>query len=310
MNKILRSFLPAIGAIAVALPFASCDDIDEIDRVIKGETNAYAKLYQTSIVVVENEVFYLNDEHRMLVADFTGWKCVNCPTVAEYLTSNITPVYPSVLVSLHMTTNSFSANHPDMYNCPSADSIANWINGSPVASMLPLPSVSIDNVEQNGQVLIGKTDDLGNIASARNKVCNVDKSTTHASLSINVTSLGDDTYDLSTLIMCPSLSDCTLRLWLIEEGLVSRLQQSSQGLIRNYENHGILRQVINGSYEGQNVSLKTDGKAVVHTTLNLAGKGYNAQNCRIVAFITSNGSREVINCTDAPLVTDEYFVDE
>jgi len=287
---------------ALALTFTACDDIDEAERVVEGTPTSYEKTYETSTIVIGDETFTINDEHRMLIADFTGWKCVNCPTVAEYLTTKVTPTYPSVLVSLHMTTNSFSANHPDGYNCASADSIANWIYGSTISSQLSLPSVSIDNVEYNGNVLNSSTDDLGNLAAERNKACNVNKSATQANLSINVTDKGNDTYAISTLVMCPKLKGCTLRLWLIEEGLISRVQSSLTGTIRNYENHGILRQVINGSYAGQSVSLNADGQAVVHTNLNIQGKGFKAENCRVVAFITANDGKEVVNCAEAALI--------
>lgn len=304
MNKIFRNTLLAAWALAFALPFASCDDIDEAERVVKGTASSYDKTYETSSIVFDGETFTVNDEHRLLIADFTGWKCVNCPTVAEYLTTNVVPNYPSVLVSLHMNSNSFSAKHPDGYNCASADDIANWIYGSTIASQLSLPSVSIDNVEYNGQVLNSSTDDIGYLAAARNKACNIDKTAPQANLSINVADRGNDTYDISTLVMFPKNSSCTLRLWLIEEGLVSRMQQSHTGWIKNYENHGILRQVINGSVDGQNVSLNADGQAVVHTTLNIANLGYVAKNCRVVAFITTNGGKEVINCTEAALTNE------
>jgi len=305
MNKIFRHTILSACFAVCTLSFTACDDINETERIIKGTPTSFDKTYETSTIVIENETFTINDEHRLLITDFTGWKCVNCPTVAEYLTTMITPTYPSVLVSLHMNTNAFSANHPDGYNCASADEIANWIYGSNIASQLSLPSVSIDNVEYNGNVLNSNTDDLGNLAAERNKACNVTKTATQANLSVNISDKGNDTFSISTLIMCPKEKECTLRLWLIEEGLISRLQYSLSGTIRNYKNHGILREVINESNEGQNVTLNAEGQAVIHTDFTTQGKNYKPENCHVVAFITKKGGKEIINCAEVSLTKSE-----
>lgn len=301
-NKFIRNSILAL--MALALPMTSCDDIDEAERVIKGTPNSYDRVFETSSIEIDGETFTINDEHKMLIADFTGWKCVNCPTVAEAITTNILPNYPSVLVSLHMTTNSFSMNHRDGYNCASADSIANWIYGSTIATQLALPSVSIDNVIYNDNILNSSPTDLENLAASRFKACNIDKTAPQANLSVNVKDNGDGTYAISTLVIYPKATSCTIRLWLIEEGLISTIQSSMNGYIQGYENHGILRQVINGSYEGQTIALNAEGQAVAHSILNLSGKDYNAKNCRVVAFITDVNGRTVINSTEAHLINE------
>lgn len=303
-NKFLRHNILAALALAVTLPMASCDDIEEADRVIKGTPNSYDRTFETSSIEIDGETFSINDEHKMLIADFTGWKCVNCPTVAEAITKNILPNYPSVLVSLHMTTNWFSMNHRNGYNCASADSIADWIYGSAIASQLPLPSVSIDNVVYNNNILNSNTTDLENLAASRFKECNVDKTAPQANLSVNVKDNGNGSYAISTLVIYPKAKSCNIKLWLIEEGLISTVQSSMNGYIQNYENHGILRQVINGSYEGQDITLNADGQAVVHTNLNISGKDYVAGNCRVVAFITDVNGRTIINSTEAHLTNE------
>lgn len=292
-KKSFRNILLAL--LALAIPLTSCDDIDEADRVVTGTPTTYDRTFETNTIEVGSESFPIDNEHKLLIADFTGWKCVNCPTVAEALTTKIMPNYPAVLVSLHMTTNSFSMNHREGYNCASADSIANWIAGENIATKLSLPSVSIDNVTYKDQVFNSNTTDLENLASERFKACNIDKTVPQTSISINVTPVGDDTYDISTLLIYPHGHGLTLRLWLIEEELISSLQSSTSGIIRNYINHGVLRQVINGSYEGQNIIFGPEGQAIVHTRLNIAGKGYKPENCRVVAFITQPGGKDVLN---------------
>lgn len=285
-----------------ALALASCDDMELSERVVVGSTNQYERVFETSEITVDGETFTIDDEHKMLIIDFTGQLCINCPTVAEFLTTKITPVYPSILVSMHMTTNSFSQNHIDGYNCASADSIANWIYGSNVASNLPLPSVSIDNVEYNGNVLSSNVTDLENLAVDRFKAYNVDKTVTSPVISLNVEDLGNGKYDISTLLMCPEgRGMCDLRLWLIEEDLVSTLQASTTGYIMGYENHGIMREVINGHYMGQRVQLSHEGQAVVHNTLDISGKPYKPENLYVVGLVTSSDNKVIMNSNKVKL---------
>lgn len=300
INKFLRNNIFTTLALLSILPFASCDDMDEAERITAGKPETIVVQPETLTVVAEGETFTYVDEHRLLIEDFTGWNCVNCPNIADFLTSQVTNNYPSVLVSLHMTTNSFSANHPDGYNCASADSIANMIYGSTVASQMPLPSVSIDQANSEDGVTSSNTTVLGKLALERFTACNITKTAPQAGIAVNVAEKGDNTYSISTLVNYKGASSCNLKLWLIEEGLISRIQNSTSGYLRDYENHGILRQVINGSYEGQNITLNAEGQAVVHTNLNLSGKNYVAQNCRVVAIITdANGV--VVNCNEKEL---------
>lgn len=301
-NTIIRS---TIALAAVALTLASCDDIELADRVVKGPVNEYDRTFETSEITVDGETFTIEDEHKMLIMDFTGFMCINCPIVAEFLTTKITPVYPSVLVSLHMTTNSFSANHIDGYNCASADSIANWLYGSNVASTLPLPSVSIDNMDINGNVFNNNTTDLENLAVSRFKMCNIDKSVYSPVISLNVEDLGDGKYDISTLVIYKQgRGMCDLRLWLIEENLISTIQASQTsmtGYIPGYMNHGILREVINGSYMGQRLQLNSLGEAVAHNKLDISQKNYKPENLYVVGIVTSTSGEVIMNCNKVKL---------
>ena len=299
----LKKYIGAALLMTTAgLTIVSCDDIAEENRIEVGKPEKIVVAPDTLTYEVDGETFSCINEHRLLIEDFTGWKCVNCPTVAEYLTSQITNVYPSTLVSLHMTTNSFSAGHPDGYNCESADTIANWINGSPIATNLGLPSVSIDNTVYEGNVFISDTKDLGNLAAKRYTECLSD--TESPILGINSHKVGDDKYEINVLLVdfgpVNARTLYSVHVWLIEEGLISRMQQSHSGYIRNYENHGILRQIVKGGHEGNLVQIN-EQKAVLKCTLDIAGKGYKAENCRVVAFVTPDYGIKVLNTTEVAL---------
>lgn len=288
-----------IAALGMMMFMSSCDDIDEADRILKGDSEVTLLTPNVIFVEEDGERFSLMDQHQLLIEDFTGWNCVNCPTIADYLTTQLIKSYPSVMVSLHMTTNSFSKNHPNGYNCASADTIANILYGTSIASQLPLPSVAIDHVASEDGITTSNTTILGKLALNRFMACNIDKTVPMVNVGINVTSKGDDTYSISTLTLSDDIpSGLNLKLWLIEEGLISRLQNSSTGYLRNYENHGILRMVINGDCHGELISSDV---TVSHHNLNISGLGYKAENCRVVAIVSDASTNEVLNCAEAEL---------
>lgn len=300
MKKDIKRYLMA--GLAGILCLASCGDLAEDERIVLGEKEQYGISVETSYLVqYDNQQFKLDNLHRMLIADFTGWRCVNCPNMADFLTTKITPSYPSVMVSLHMTTNSFSAGHLDGYNCASADSILNWMAGENLATKIGLPAVSFDNVRSSKGVLISDQVELENIAQNRFKETNIAKTTPRVSIGLNSEMSEEGIYDISTLVIGPNGMNVKLQLWLIEEGLKSTIQSSTPDYIQGYENHGILRQVINGGHEGQSLKLADEGAACTHHKLNINGKGYNAENCRVVAIITDENTREVLNCLETNL---------
>lgn len=300
MIKDIKTYM--IAGMAGILSLASCGDLAEEDRIILGEKVAYGVSVETSYVVQYDDVlFEVDNLHRMLIADFTGWKCVNCPAMADFLTTKITPEYPSVLVSLHMTSNSFSAGHFDGYNCASADSILNWMAGENLASKIGLPAVSINNIRGNNGVLYSDQVEIENVAKNCFIQNNIDKITPRVTIGLNSEMSEEGIYNISTLVLAQGQNKVNLQLWLIEEGLKSTVQSSTSGYIQGYENHGILRQVINGSCEGQRLEIDGEYVACTHHKLNIKDKGYNPENCRVVAIITDVDTRQVLNCLETKL---------
>lgn len=299
MKKNIKNFFMAV--VTIVLSLASCGDLEEADRLILGDKEQLGMAVETSQrVLIDDEMFFIDNLHRILIADFTGWACVNCPKMAEFLTSKIITSYPSVLVSLHMNSAATSKNHPNGYNCASADSIFNWISGGNQNS-IGLPAVSLDNVSSEEGILMLTESTIEKTAQNRFKDTNINKKTPRVSLGINTNMSEVGKYDVSVLVIAPQLHNVRLQVWLIEEELISSYQMSLTGLIYDYENHGILRQVVNGSYEGQLLQLESDGYAIAHSKLDINGKNYKIENCRIVAIVTDSETREVLNCLEASL---------
>ena len=300
MKHLFSSFSALTLAAILIAPFAACDDIDEADRIIAGKPEKHVVKPETITTEYQGESFTYVHQQRLLIEDFTGWKCVNCPAIADFLTYSILPIYPSVMVSLHMTTNSFSAGHRDGYNCAAADQICDQINGSPIASQLSLPSVCLNNVSFGNSRFSNDTVQIADYAQ-RLYVESL-SSTSYADIAINAHKGADDKYEVCTYINAPAVSTGSrLQLWLIEEELISSMQQSSTGWIRNYKNHGILREVLNGDCSGEPIQTDAEGATVIKHTIDLTGKSYIPANCRVVAIVLKGDGVTVDNCCEAAL---------
>ena len=288
--------------------FTACDDIDEADRITEGKMEQHARMEEEVTLEVDGQSFTYFDRHCLLIEDFTGWRCVNCPNMANFLLNNIESIYPSVIVSLHPAANSL-ANTDQVasrfsLSCTLADEIANTLAGSNVASSMSLPAVSIDQKAYNGQILqSGDTTTVYNVLRAiayeQYNSYNIEHKS-YVNLAINVEKLSSGNYQLSTLILpgINSNKNLLLQLWLLESG-IEAYQSTQTGTDRNYINNHVLRMAINGN-QGETVTLNGENIVKKHT-LSLDGTSYVADNCSVVAIVSDPNTHEVINCIEIEL---------
>lgn len=80
-------------------------------------------------------------ERRHVLLEFTGFRCVNCPTAAE-TALNLQSLYGNrlLVVALHPASNPFTQGLYD-YTCPAADSIYRLMGGT---ATTPFPAGNID----------------------------------------------------------------------------------------------------------------------------------------------------------------------
>ena len=96
-------------------------------------------------VIDRNEQLIPVEEHdgnrRHVLFDFTGFRCVNCPTAAELAQELVTTHEGQLyVVSLHPASNPFTQGAYD-YTCPAADSVYQWMGGT---ASTPFPAGNID----------------------------------------------------------------------------------------------------------------------------------------------------------------------
>ncbi|MCL1868725.1 MAG: Omp28 family outer membrane lipoprotein [Paludibacter sp.] len=275
--KIINSANSIILIILIMI-FAACDEIGKDNRIILSQ--------------------YINNGKTVLLEDFTGVYCSNCPRAAataaglqDALNEQLT------VVSIHagvFATDSFRTTAGDAYRqffYPTDESY---------------PAGMISRTKQQGDKYVEVNDAkwaaliinrLNSLGSANSQIPNVKLNLT---ADYNQT---DSSFVVNSSVTAHSQpkNALKLQLWLTESGIVS--YQAGEGGGRNYKHNHVLRDAINGIW-GEDISVNTNETvnyicekyflSQLNTTLSPRNSG-KPENMHIVGFIYDNLTKEVID---------------
>ena len=221
----------------------------------------------------------------MLIEDFTGYKCTNCPQASKEL-KNIEELYPEKVVGI--------AIHAGFFSQPSGDFITDFrtTGGNELADFFEPEVFPIGMINRQGypdNVLLNYTDwaTIAGEQLLQAPTIELSISEENNSVSIQARRLSESNNSLN-LVVC-----------ITEDGIIDKQIDGSE-LIEEYEHNHVLRKVINGTW-GSNIQLSS--------SLSTYSYDYNLEdswvrsNCNIVAFVYDNSNKEIlqvekINLTD------------
>lgn len=254
-NKRFLGTIATLLTMGIAL-LCSCSNIDEDERLV---------------YVAPKEA-----KRAILIEDFTGQKCPNCP-------------------------NGTKAIHEMQETYGEENVIAVAIHCGPFG----LASGLVTDLgktywnhwftETQGQpvIKVNRGSSLDDIMAWTNEVTKeLSKST---DVTLNMTTAYDDasrnvTIDVECLGKAGNIQK--LQLWLIEDGIVALQKQPDGSNMINYVHDHVLREAVNGEW-GEEITFKETPITVQHT-FTLKEK-YMAKNCSLVAFTyDSNGVSQAI----------------
>ena len=273
-------YLAYILPLAAAFAFSACDNVDDDERW--------------------NEKVKVDAKKNVLIEDFTGQKCVNCPNASnlihKFQNGNIGQHV--IAVSIHGGSMSYSVDKlpfglateiGEEYNTHWG--VKTWPNGmvdrkgglqeytqwgTSVAQRVKLePAVDISI----------STDYDGNLTDA-----------SWGTSTVNVTL--DETLD-------GALKNAHLNVWLTESNITAMQLQPDGSNKTDYVHNHVLRHVLTPAY-GEVVSADAEGHATWTATYDVPkvyGKGSktNLIMMYVVAFVTSGETGEVLQVVEAPL---------
>ncbi|MBH83279.1 MAG: hypothetical protein CMP70_01215 [Flavobacteriales bacterium] len=213
---------------------------------------------------------------KVLIEDFTGYKCTNCPQASSEL-KTIEELYPGKVVGI--------AIHAGFFAQPSGYFVTDFrtTEGNELADffepeVFPIGMINRQGYPQN--ILLSYTDWASIAAEQLLQAPTIDLSISEENNSV--------------IIQARRLSESNNSLKLVvcitENGIIYKQIDGSE-LIEEYEHNHVLRKVINGTW-GSNIQLSSTLSTYIYDyTLE---DSWVRRNCNIVAFVYDNSNKEVL----------------
>lgn len=269
------------AALAASLLFGACDNINEEDRFIPVERPTV--------------------ERKVLIQEFTGIRCVNCPDAAS-LMHDLQGQYPEsvIVVALHPKDHPFS-NPIAGFSLATdeAKTYFEYYNGNELPAAIVNSGGLNSNFNQWSSIALSamqekaKLDiDLATVYHEDQDPVDKDKviRTVEASYSVRFNEMYDG--DVSVLV------------WIIENDITGP-QMSTSGRIPEYTHRHVFRKSLNGDWGEQIGSKFTTDQVVEGSAACTIPEDWNVDNCQIVAFAFKTGDKGVENAEVVDVISKE-----
>lgn len=223
---------------------------------------------------------------RVLLEDYTGHTCPNCPAAAV-IAHNQAAVYNGKLIVL--------AVHAGYYAIPGTGEFAidfrtsageQWNNDF---QLIAYPSGMIDRKQFNGKQVVGSAEWVTDIASIINQAPSMLMIMNN---SYDSTSRTVKSYVYSKFIQTlPGTYNITV--CITEDNIISA-QDSSNTIIHDYNFRDVLRGTVNGIY-GEVLTTSVDPSLTYLGKFSIPiNSAWVAKNCAILAFVSKSDTKEII----------------
>lgn len=224
---------------------------------------------------------------KVLLEEFTGEWCVNCPDGADYI-KNILAKYPTQVISAGIHQGDWL----EISQLTSLSSHFGGIGGYPRAAINRVPATNTTN-GQDGMVVYSRGNWESNVARL---IDAAGSKTGKTGLAIEANLNGNQ---VNVKVHCGFTKnesrDTRLTVYVIEDDITAINQIGAT--TTPYIHKHTLRKVLSGPY-GDAIDMKS-GNYIKKEYLNVDISGYNKSNVKIIAFINVVGStstmHEVLN---------------
>lgn len=259
--KIKNLFL-GVATAAMAMAAASCSNIDEGDRLI------YVKPAEVG--------------RAILIEDFTGQRCINCPTGTEII-NGIVDTYGEdnvIAVGVHSGPLGFAGNSKTvgLMTDTGNEYYTRWDKENKMGQPWVVfnRKTSPDSHYNNWAAMVGT------IISEK------------ANLSVKIANAYDAaTRTLTTTVGADGVNGTVngkLQVWIVEDG-VKALQMMPDGKSnKEYIHNHVFRAAVNGTW-GEDVTVK-EGETTTKQYQYVLPEAWNADNIAVVAFVYNDGGVE------------------
>lgn len=213
---------------------------------------------------------------KVLIEDFTGYKCTNCPQASSEL-KTIEELYPEKVVGIAIHAGFFaqpSGNFNTDFRTTGGNELADFFE----PEVFPIGMINRQGYPDN--VLLNYTDWASIAGEQLLQVPTIELSISEENNTISVQArrLSESNNSLK-LVVC-----------ITEDGIIDKQINGSE-LIEEYEHNHVLRKVVNGTW-GSSIEL-TNTKSSFSYDYTL-DSSWIRSNCNIVVFVYDNSNKEIL----------------
>ncbi len=233
---------------------------------------------------------------NVLIEDFTGHKCNNCPNAAEQIEvikglSFGSQVYA---VGIHVTTffAGPDANYPEDFRTPTGDQYETFFN----ISALPTGMVSRTDYTSTGSAHLKNYSNWPSTASVL--AAELAKFTIEPTVTYNSTSR-EVTVDADIAVLEEYTGNLNFIVMITEDGIIAPQKMPDGHKKTDYEHNHVLRTTADGAF-GIPLSTTTVSPG---DTLNYSGNvildgAWDENNCNVLMFVYDKDNQEVWQVTE------------
>lgn len=259
--KIKNLFL-GVATAAMAMAAASCSNIDEGDRLI------YVKPAEVG--------------RAILIEDFTGQKCINCPTGTEII-NGIVETYGEdnvIAVGIHSGPLGFAGNSKTvgLMTDTGNEYYTRWDKENKMGQPWVIfnRKTSPDSHYNNWAAMVST------IISEK------------SNLTVNIANAYDAaSRTLTTTVGADGLSGSVkgkLQVWIVEDGVTALQKMPDGSTNKKYIHNHVFRAAVNGTW-GEDVTVK-EGETTTKQYSYKLPEAWNADNIAVVAFVYNDSGVE------------------
>lgn len=259
--KIKNLFL-GVATAAMAMAAASCSNIDEEDRLI------YVKPAEVG--------------RAILIEDFTGQRCINCPTGTEII-NGIVDTYGEdnvIAVGIHSGPLGFAGNSKTvgLMTDTGNEYYTRWDKENKMGQPWVVfnRKTSPDSHYNNWAAMVGT------IISEK------------ANLSVKIANAYDAaTRTLTTTVGADGVNGTVngkLQVWIVEDGIKALQMMPDGSANKEYIHNHVFRAAVNGTW-GEDVTVK-EGETTTKQYSYKLPETWNADNIAVVAFVYNDNGVE------------------
>jgi hypothetical protein len=263
-----KSFILLVG---LSFAFAACDEIPA-DEYLKNTDNGPDG--------------YVGTGHKVLLEEFTGVKCNNCPAATKRA-KDLQNIYGHdnlVLLGIHAgNLATTDAEHPKAFNTPEGDELFNFFQ------LFGVPVGFVNRVDYNDGTVIKGDGSWGTLVAEE-----------LLRLPVSTIQMEEDSYNTGTRELTVSgdvtstgtlPANISLCLYVSEDGIVSPQTLGDKSVKVDYVHNHVFRGSLSGTY-GVPINLSS-GAASFAESVILPEDAVKA-NCDIIAFIYDRDSYEIL----------------